>query len=304
MGARVRQTIFAGLAVALLAGGLAGCEADRDANPPGAGSGPAVVVTVHPIASLMGMIAGPAVRITELLPAGVNPATYDPTPLAAREVASAQLVVRVGGAVDDWVAGMVEDSDVPVVVLTEGMHLIGATDQPGTGNPHVWLDPILVRDTLLPRMLEALEGVAPDSAEALRRRAGAVADSLTALDAQIRATLAGIKTPDFVASHAAWDYFAARYGLVQVGVLHPSPGQELGARGLAALVTDARRLHVAGVIAEPQLGEAGVKALAAELELPVAIADPLGASDLPGRDSYFDLLRYDAHAFARALGAG
>ncbi|MEJ2184711.1 MAG: metal ABC transporter substrate-binding protein [Gemmatimonadota bacterium] len=296
--------ILAGLAAVFLAGGLAGCETQRGANTAGAEQGPAVVVTVHPVASLMRMIAGPAVRITELLPAGVNPATYDPTPLAAREVASARLVVRVGGAVDDWVAGMVEDADIPVVVLTAGMHLMGATDQPGTGNPHVWLDPVLVRDTLLPRMLDALEGVAPDSAGVLRRRAAAVADSLTALDAQIRSILAGIKSPDFVASHAAWNYFAVRYGLVQVGVLHPSPGQELGARELAGLVSDARRLHVAGVIAEPQLGEAGVKALAAELKLPVEIADPLGATDLPGRDSYFDLMRYNAHAFARALGAG
>jgi len=300
----VRQTIHAALVAALLAGAFAGCEPERSADAAGAEEGPAVVVTVHPIASLMRMVAGPAARITELLPAGVNPATYDPTPLAAREVASARLVVRVGGAVDDWVAGMVEDADVPVVVLTQGMHLIGATDQPGTGNPHVWLDPILVRDTLLPRMLEALEGVAPDSAEGLRRRAGAVADSLTALDATIRTILSGIKSRDFVASHAAWNYFAARYGLVQVGVLHPSPGQELGARELATLVNDARRMHAAGVIAEPQLGEAGVQALATELKLPVEIADPLGATDLPDRSSYFDLMRYNAHAFARALGAG
>lgn len=303
-GVRVRQTIFAALVAALLAGGLAACSPGRGGSTAGAEAEPAVVVTIHPIASLMGMIAGPAVHITGLLPAGVNPATYDPTPLAAREVASAQLVVRVGGAVDDWVTGIVENSNVPVVVLTAGMHLIGATGQPGTGNPHVWLDPILVRDTLLPRMLEALERVAPDSAEALRRRAAAVADSLTALDAQIRAILSGIKSPDFVASHAAWNYFAARYGLVQVGVLHPSPGQELGARELATLVNDARRMHAAGVIAEPQLGEAGVKALATELKLPVEIADPLGATGLAGRDSYFDLMRFDAHAFARALGGG
>lgn len=299
----MRQTIFAGLVLALLTGQLAGCGPERNEGT-SAASRPTVVVTIHPIGSLMHMIAGPAVNITELLPAGVSPATYDPTPLTAREVASARLVVRVGGAVDDWVAGITEDSDVPVVVLTAGMKLEGATDKPGTGNPHVWLDPILVRDTLLPRMLQALEGVAPDSTEALRRRAGAVADSLTTLDEQIRAILSGIKSRNFVASHAAWVYFAARYGLVEVGVLHPSPGQELGARELAGLVNDARSMHVAGVIAEPQLGEAGVKALAAELELPVSIADPLGAGSLPGRDSYFNLMRYDAHAFARALGAG
>ncbi|HKJ92268.1 MAG TPA: metal ABC transporter substrate-binding protein [Longimicrobiales bacterium] len=298
----MKQTIYGGLVLAVLAGVLAGCGPARDTAAGNDDAGTVVVVTIHPIADLMQRVAGPAARITELLPAGVSPGTYDPTPMAARAVASAQLVVRVGGAVDDWVAGLVEGSDVPVVVLTAGMKLKGATDEPGTGNPHVWLDPILVRDTLLPRMLDALQGVLPDSAEALRRRAAAVADSLTDLDAQIRAILAHIRSPDFVASHAAWDYFAARYGLVPVGALHPSPGQELGARELADLVNDARRMHVAGVIAEPQLGEAGVKALAAELKLPVQVADPLGAANLPGRASYFDLLRYDAHAFARALG--
>ncbi len=33
------------------------------------------------------------------------------------------------------------------------------------------------------------------------------------------------------------------------------------------------------------------------------IADPMGGADLPGRDDYLSLMRFNTAAFARALGA-
>jgi ABC-type Zn uptake system ZnuABC Zn-binding protein ZnuA len=67
-------------------------------------------------------------------------------------------------------------------------------------------------------------------------------------------------------------------------------------------VDAARALGVEAVIAEPQLSRSGVDALAAEVGARVEVADPLGASGLPQRDDYPSLMRFNAAAFARALG--
>ncbi len=189
------------------------------------------------------------------------------------------------------------------VVFTEGMELVDEGGH-GTGNPHVWLDPIRVRDRLLPPLADALAEVAPDSAAAIRERARAYGDSLTALDAEIRALLEGAPTRRFVSAHAAWVYFAERYGLEVVGTLHESPGNEPGSRELARMVEAARERGVRAVIAEPQLGRAGVDALAGELDARVEVADPIGGVELEGRADYVSLMRFNARAFARALGAG
>jgi zinc transport system substrate-binding protein len=263
-----------------------------------------VAVSVHPVASVVREVGGGEVAVRTLLPPGTHPDTYDATPRMAEALAGADLVIRVGGPVDQWLAAR---GGARQVVLTEGMTLRGTHDHgPGagdTGNPHVWLDPILVRDAFLPIIADALAGQAPDGEDGFRQRAAAFADSLTALDAEIRDLLATARVRAFVSAHPAWIYFADRYGLEEIGSLHPSPGRELGARELSRLVNAARQRGGAAVIAEPQLGRAGVDALARELGVRVEVADPVGGEGLDGRDDYLSLMRHNARAFARALGA-
>lgn len=275
----------------------AACDGPDSARS--AASGPIAVATIHPLASVTRAVAGDAVVVRTLLPPGANPDTYQTRPRDAEALAAADLVVRVGGAADAWLDAT---PGVRTVVFTRGMDLVGEAGH-GTGNPHVWLDPILVRDRLLPALTEALAEVAPDSAAAIRARARAYADSLTALDRAIRERLEGAETRRFVSAHAAWIYFANRYDLELVGTLHESPGNEPGSRALARMVEAARERGVRAVIAEPQLGRAGVDALAGELDARVEIADPIGGIEMDGRADYLSLMRFNARAFARALGA-
>lgn len=281
---------------------LAGCDAP-DASAWEHGD-LRIVVSLEPVASLVRVIGGDAVSVRTLLPPGAHPDSYEATPRMAEALSGAALVVRVGGAADDWLG---DRGRAEHLVLTDGMSLRedGHAHQgrgDARGNPHVWLDPILVRDAFVPVLTERLGRLAPDAAPAIERRAAAFADSLTALDMEIRALLRDAPVRAFVSAHPAWVYFADRYDLEDIGVLHPSPGRELGARELARLVDAARQRGGAAVIAEPQLGRAGVDALARELGVPVEVADPVGGTGLAGRDDYLSLMRYNARVFARALG--
>jgi zinc transport system substrate-binding protein len=227
------------------------------------------------------------------------------TPAQIRSLARAVGYVTVGGGLDGWLEDLASDTPgLRRLRLTQGMRLRREADGHGegeTGDPHVWLDPILVRDVLLPRISSFLQELAPPAAAAVRERAAAWTDTLTALDAEVRATLANTPRRGFVSTHDAWGYFAARYGLEPLGSIYDSPGHEPSARGLARLVDVARSAGVGAVLSEPQLAESAALALAGELDAEVVVVDPLGGPGLPGRDSYVALLRTDALAFARAL---
>ena len=284
--------------VLLLVQALPAC-ADRE-GPGARGASGAIVASIHPVAELVRALAGDTAEVRVLLPPGAHADTYEPTPRLAQAVAGARLLVKVGGGLDDRVGGGA--AGTPVVVLTEGMALADGDGHPGTGNPHVWLDPILVRDEVLPRLADALVALDSGGAADIHGRAAAFADSLTALHHEIGRLLSDAPGRRFIAAHPSWTYFAARYGLEPVGALHPSPGEEIGTRELARLVAEARSRDVRAVIAEPQLGRAGVAALADELGVRVEVADPVGGPGLEGRDGYLDLMRWNARAFARALG--
>jgi len=287
----------------ILAAAFLGCgpsSTGRGATPP------TVVVTIFPVADLVARVAGEQLEVQTLLPPRASPATWEATPGQIRALHGAAGYVTVGGGLDGWLdeLGGREDA-LPLLRLTEGMVLKRSGHEHGasaSGDPHVWLDPILVRDVLLQKIVRFLMPLGPDTT-AVRRRADLLADSLTALDTEIRETLAGAEQRSFVATHDAWSYFADRYGLVPLGSLYERPGHEPSARALGRLVDAAREARLTAVLAEPQLAETAARALASELGARVVTVDPLGGPDLTDRSDYMSLMRYNARAFAQALGA-
>jgi zinc transport system substrate-binding protein len=268
---------------------------------------PLVVVSIFPMADLVARVGGDAVRVETLLPPRASPSTWEVTPAQIRSLTRAAGYVTVGGGLDAWLEGLAADMPrLRRLRLTDGLTLHREAENAGegeTGDPHVWLDPILVRDALLPRISTFLQLLVPDDAPGIRERSAALADTLTRLDAELRAELSALPRRGFVSTHDAWGYFAERYDLKPLGSIYESPGHEPSAKGLAHLVDVARASGVTAVLAEPQLAETAAVALAGELHAEVIVVDPLGGPGLPGRESYTELMRTDGRAFARALGA-
>jgi zinc transport system substrate-binding protein len=154
---------------------------------------------------------------------------------------------------------------------------------------------------LLPRIEESLVDLIPSQKASIRTNAAAFSDSLTALDREIRESLGELEKRSFVATHAAWSYFAHRYGLEEVGVIHPKPGHEPGSREMAHLLDLAGDRGINCVFTEPQIGEAAAVALTTELDLPSCVLDPLGGPGMEGRDGYMALLRFNTAMFRRGL---
>lgn len=261
---------------------------------------PRVVASIFPLGDLTALVAGTDLTVDVLVPPRADPSTFEPSPRQLREITDARVFILVGGGMDDWSQAVLGGAeDIPRVDLNDGLTLRKGGE--GTGDPHVWLDPLLVRDAWLPRIVAALVAARPDAEETLEARGRVVADSLTELDSWMSARLAPVRGRAFVATHSAWNYLAARHGITELGAVYHSPGQEPSARALADLVDQARTAGVRAVFTEPQLGETGARALAGELGVPVYVLDPLGGSGLDGRDSYLKMMRFNTRQIARAL---
>jgi zinc transport system substrate-binding protein len=267
---------------------------------------PLVVVTIFPVADLVASVGARAIRVETLLPPRASPATWEATPRQLRALALAEGTVTVGGGLDGWVEGLGEIGEATHHLrITEGLVLHDVDHDhgdPETGDPHIWLDPVLVRDAVLPRIVDFLAEVVPSEESAMRDRANLLADSLTVLDQEIRELLSQASDRKFVATHDAWAYFCDRYELESLGSLYERPGHEPSARGLADLIEAARGAHLTAVLTEPQLAATAAQALAEELGAEIVVVDPLGGSGLDGREGYLDMMRFNARSFARALG--
>jgi zinc transport system substrate-binding protein len=265
-----------------------------------------VVVTLFPLADLVRQVGGDAVQVATLLPPGASPHTFVPTPEQVRAVAQAAVFVEVGAGLDRWAEKLraARGGPMTVVTLTAGVPLLNAARDHGEfhgGDPHVWLDPILVRDHCVPAILRALSQANPARQAAFEQGASDLTAALTRLDADIRGALAAVANRNYVAFHSAWRYFGKRYELHEVGVVESFPGKEPSAREVAALIEQARAAGVKVVLVEPQFNPRMAEQIAHDIGAHLAVLDPLGGPDLPGRTNYLELMRYNVQAFAKAL---
>jgi ABC-type Zn uptake system ZnuABC Zn-binding protein ZnuA len=292
----------------------------RPAVAQGEGALPAVA-SIQPIAMIAREIGGDRVTVDSLVPPGASPHTFDPTPGDVARLARARAFVRVGRGLDDWAARLLAAGPRSIEVLTlldlpgiaplpsveehhHGAHAEAEheDDSPAV-DPHVWLDPLRVRDAMAPAIAALFARLDPEGAGYYAARRDAFAERLTALDAEIRGMLAD-RGRRFVSFHRAWAYFAARYGLEEVATVEEFPGEEPTPRELVERVEAARDAGIPAIMIEPQLGGRVAGVIGAEYGASTVIVDPNGDETDPERDTYEELMRFDARGFQRALGSG
>jgi zinc transport system substrate-binding protein len=264
-----------------------------------------VVATIFPLTDMVRQIGLEHVEVATLLPPGANPHTFEPTPAQMREVAAARVIVCIGAGLDTWATKLLaaRSGPVTVVTITDGLQLLGAG--PGHeahgGDPHIWVDPVLMRDHAVPAIAAALSEVDPENQAAFGSAAATFQAALTQLDTDIRTALTPLLNRDYIAFHSAWRYFGARYDLHEVAVVEAFPGKEPSAREIAAIIESARAAHVRALLIEPQFNPRMAQQIAGEFGGRTVLVDAIGGPDVAGRNHYIDLMRYNMRAFVEAL---
>ena len=179
---------------------LAGCGARTAAGPPGPTPDPdaiEVVATTTVLADLVAQVGGTRVDVHSLVPKGGEVHTFDPTPADVERIAHADLIVRNGLGLDDWLTALVEDAGTSAPVVALGENLPGVTylegeGGPGSTNPHVWMN-VAYASTYVDAIEAALTAADPGHADAIAARATAYRAQLAALDGEIRDRLAACR---------------------------------------------------------------------------------------------------------------
>ena len=269
---------------------LAGCGGGEDAG---------VVATTTQVADLARNVAGDRAEVSGILTPNADPHGYEPRARDVKRLVGAQLVLRSGGEVDEWLeeARRSAGSDAPVVTL--GRHT-GA-------EPHWWQDP-RAAIAAVPRIRDALTTADPKGRAAYAANAARYLARLRALDASIARCIDGIPPArrKLVTTHDALGAYARRYGLEVIATVIPSRSTrgQASAGETAALVRTIRREKVPAVFAESSVRADVERAIAREAG--ARVSPPLWADALGPRGSsgatYVSAMEFNTRTIADALG--
>ncbi len=216
-----------------------------------------VVASFYPLYEFASHVAGGRAQISSLVPAGIEPHDWEPTPSDIFKARSADLVVINGAGFEAWA----EEIDAQRLVDTsEGIEL----EHEGVLNPHIWLDPVLAKHQV-ERIRDGLIAADPENAGYYNENADRFVSELDSLDTLIRAELADCQKSDFIAFHDAFAHFAERYGLTQHSVHGVSPEGEILPQRIEQVVALANELDIRVIYAEDLIDSRLAETIAAEV---------------------------------------
>jgi ABC-type Zn uptake system ZnuABC Zn-binding protein ZnuA len=284
----------------LLAVLLAACG-----EPDASGDAPVrVVATTGQAADFARAVGGERVQVTGLLAPNADPHEFEVRPDDVKALADADLVVRSGAGLDEWLDDAIASSggDAPELDLSRSAQVVD-------DDPHWWQDPhnaiAAVRG-----LRDALTAADPAGADAYRRGAAAYEAELQALDRGVRACLAKVPAAQrtLVTTHDSLGYYARRYGIRVVGAVIPSrsTAAQPSAGDAAALVDTIRREGVRAVFAESSVNADVEAAIARDAGATVGKAlwaDTLGPEGSDGA-TYVDSIASNTAALVDGFSGG
>ena len=278
----------------------------QEASPP-----PRIVVSLAPLAGITRALLPEGAKVETLIPPGASEHGYDIPPSKLSSLANADLVVYVGLGLEPQVEKYVKDHSRP------GRRDVGFAAAVGIkadehdhdehedhdhhhhgADPHLWLDPILVKQfaPLLAAEISALGREGPRTAELVGARRDAFVKRVDELDAAYRAMVQAAPRKTMIVGHDAYGHLAGRYGLTTIAIAglaasEPTPS------AIAAVSAAAREKGVTTIFVEPQLSRGVASRIASACNLQVRVLDPLGDGDWLG------LMRKNLAEIGEALGA-
>jgi zinc transport system substrate-binding protein len=267
-----------------------------------------VVASFYPLAEAASRAGGDLVAVQDLTPPGVEPHDLELAPDDVEAIATADVVVYLGGgfqpAVQDAVAQDAQGVTVDALDAVDAQPVSQSEAEVGlTVDPHVWLDP-QGYEQIVNAVARALSEAVPSNADEFQTNADAYIDELAALDRAFRSGLSNCDRSTIVTSHEAFGYLADAYGLTEVAISGLSPEAEPDPRRLAELRDLVEREGVTTIFAEELVSPDVAETLAKEASVTVETLDPIESlteARAEAGEDYVSLMTQNLHRLRAAL---
>lgn len=254
-----------------------------------------IAATIFPLYDLVRSVAGDAVETVLVIPPGASPHTFDATFEDAKNLSGASAVFAIGHGLDDWVLPLAQNAGVSKIVAVDKN--ITLHKEQGAVNPHYWLTiPNALR--MIDQIVDELSNLYPNQASSFRSNAQSYKLQLFALDQEIRSQFKPLNQKTIATFHNAWSYFADEYGLQIAAVFEEFPGKEPSPSYLTAFQNQIKIYQIRTIFSEPQFSTTWLLPLAQDLDIKIAILDPLGGVE--ERNSFLELMRYNTKQILQA----
>ena len=302
---KVRHIIFILLSAAAAFG--AGSAAAQSAAKP-----IPVFVSILPQAYFVERIAGDRASVEVLIPPGKSPAAYSPTPTQISRLSKARVYFRIGVPFERALMPKIKNAAPNTLVVDtrkgvklrtmegrhdheherkhhhEGdMHGKDEMDYSEGKDPHIWLDPLLVK-IQAKNICDALIKLDPAGKAEYEANLKEFTGDLDIIHGKISKVLEPIKGEEIFVFHPAFGYLCDSVGMKQKAI--EIEGKSPKGRDLVEFIAKARREKVRVIFVQPQFDRNAAKKIAGAINGAVVSINPLARDYLANLENMADVI--------------
>ncbi len=272
---------------------------------------PRVLVVESFLADISRNVAGDRLVVDSLIPNGMDPHTFEPTPQDVVKIANSPIFIVNGAGLESWLARTLANSGKPVIVIVASTGI--TPRKPASGelvdepiDPHFWLDPLSVVK-YVENIRDGLCQAEPAGCTTYQKNADRYITELEQLNSWIKDQVAQIPPGRrlLITNHESFGYYADRYGFKVVGTIIPSvsTGAMPTAMQLSQLIQNIKNSDAKAIFLEAGTNPQLAKTIAGETGVVIItglITHTLTSLAGPA-PTYITMMQYDTHLIVNAL---
>lgn len=266
-------------------------------------------------------IGGDKVNVINMVPAGMEPHEWEPSPKDIAGLSKASLFIYSGAGMESWAGKVLEsiNNDNLIAVETskqipleksEHSHEHEGTEQDEEGShdsheydPHVWLNPMYAK-IQMKAIKDALVQADPENSRYYEENFNYYAEKLDQLDKKYKEAASSFSRKEIVVSHAAYGYLCSAYGLEQLALEGTASGSEPDSGTMGKIIDFVTEHDVKVIFYDGFSSSKVADQVARETGARTAVLNPLeGISDddLKAGKDYFSVMEENLKALSDAL---
>ncbi len=278
---------------------------------------PDIVVSIAPLHGLAASIAQGVSEPKLLLPPGATPHSFSLRPSAARALAGADLIVRVGPELENFMErplkALTRTDRLLTLTQTKGMTLLKARDthhrdhghghdHESSTDPHLWLSPGNAR-TIATAIATRLAAIDPGRKRAYALNLERTLAGIAKTEQDIAVLLSPVRAAPYATFHDAFQYFERAFALTGGLWVAVDASRRPGAKRLSALRREFSERNVRCVFSEPQFPSSLLQTLTEGTRATIAVLDPLGSKIRSGAGHWNETMLTLARSLRECLSS-
>ncbi|WP_416731200.1 metal ABC transporter solute-binding protein, Zn/Mn family [Fictibacillus sp. JL2B1089] len=297
-----------------------------------------IYTTMYPLEYFTERIGGKHVDVSSIIPPGADAHTYEPSTKKMVEMTEGDAFVYNKLESDEFsssVADTLKEENMPIIDGAKGISYHEPAEHEGEDHaaeeehahedehaheeehahdeeehhdhgsldPHIWLDPVLAQQ-IADNIYNGLVKLNPDAKDDFKKNHEALITDLKELNSSFKTKVENAPKNSFIVSHAAYGYWAERYGLEQIAISGLSPSHEPSQHQIEKIIENAKKEKTSYILFEENVNNkvaAMIKKEVGAETLTLHNLETLTKDDIKKERDYLSIMNQNIDTLSKAL---